>query len=58
MSVENLVEWMVFLEAFIDDKEEFSAKVGFNVRIGGRIVPCNVPFSLSFVFRSGFWIVF
>ena len=57
MSVENLVERMVFLEAFIDDEEELSTKVGFNVRIEGRIVPCNVPFSLSFALWSGFWIV-
>ena len=48
MSVENLVEWMVFLEAFIDDEEELSTKIGFKVRIEGRIVPCNVPFSLFF----------
>ena len=57
MSVENLVERMAFLEAFFDDMEEFSAKVGFNVRIERRIVPCNVPFSLSFVSLSGVWIV-
>ena len=31
MSVENLVEWMAFPEAFIDDMEELSTKVGFNV---------------------------
>ena len=57
MCVKNLVERMSFLEAFIDDMEEFSAKVGFYVRIERSIVPCNVPFSLSFVSRSGFWIV-
>ena len=50
MSVEDLVEWMVFLEAVIDD-EELSTKVGFNITIERRIIPCNVPFSLSF----GFW---
>ena len=44
MSVEILVQRMAFLEAFIDDMEEFSAKVGFYVRIDRRIVPCNVPF--------------
>ena len=48
MSVENLVEWMLFLEAFIDDAEKLSTKVGFNIGIERRIVPCNVPFSLSF----------
>ena len=58
MSVENLVERMAFLEAFFDDVEEFSAKVGFYIRIERRIVPCNVPFSFSFVSRSGFWIIF
>ena len=61
MSVENLVERMAFLEAFIDDVDEFSAMVGFYVRIERRIVPCNVPFcfsfSFSFVSRSGFWII-
>ena len=56
MSVENPVEWMVFLEAFIDD-EKLSTKVGFNVTIEGRIVSCNVPFSLSFALWSGLWIV-
>ena len=49
MSVENLVEWMLFLEAFIDDAEKLSTKVGFNIGIERRIVPCNVPFSLSYV---------
>ena len=44
MSVENLVERMVFLEAFIDDEEELSTKVGFNVRIEGRIVPKCKPY--------------
>ena len=39
MSVEDLVEWMFFLEAFIDDAEELSTKVGFNIRIERRIVP-------------------
>ena len=58
MSVENLVEWMVFLEAFIDDEEELSTKAGFNVRIEGRTVPCHVPFSLSFALWSGFWIMY
>ena len=48
---------MVFLEAFVDDMEELSAKVGFYVRIERRIVPCDVPFSLSFVSWSGLWIV-
>lgn len=57
MSVENLVEWMLFLEAFIDDAEELSTKVGFNIRIERRIVPCNVPFSLSFGSRSGLRVV-
>ena len=57
MSVENLVERMAFLEAFFDDVEEFSAKVGFYIRIERRIVPCNVPFSFSFVSRSGLWII-
>ena len=57
MSVENPVEWMFFLEAFIDDAEELSIKVGFNIRIERRIVPCNVPFSLSFVSWSGLWII-
>ena len=57
MSVENLVERMAFLEAFIDDMEEFSAEVGFYVRIKRRIVPCDVPFSFSFVSRSGFRII-
>ena len=57
MSVENLVERMVFLEACIDYEEELSTKVGFNVRIEGRIVRCNVPFFLSFALLSGFWIV-
>ena len=54
MFVENLVEWMVSLEAFIDEKEELSTKVGFNVTIiiEGRIVPRNVPFSLSFALWS------
>ena len=33
MSVENLVERMAFLEAFIDDMEEFSAKVGFTLEL-------------------------
>ena len=31
MSVENLVEWMFFLKAFIDDAEELSTKVGFMI---------------------------
>ena len=57
MSVENLVEWMFFLEAFIDDAEELSTKVGFNIGIERRIVPCNVPFSLSFGSRSGLRVV-
>ena len=56
MSVEDLVEWMVFLEAVIDDKEKLSTKVGFNVTIERRIIPCNIPFSLSFGFWSGLWI--
>ena len=56
MSVEDLVEWMVFLEAVIDDEEELSTKVGFNVTIERRIIPCNIPFSLSFGFWSGLWI--
>ena len=37
MSVENLVEWMLFLEAFIDDAEKLSTKVGFNIGIERRI---------------------
>ena len=57
MSVENLVEWMFFLEAFIDDAEELSTKVGFNIQIKRRIVPCNVSFSLSFGSRSGLRVV-
>ena len=52
MSAENLVEWMLFLEAFIDDAGKLSTKVGFNIGIERRIVPCNVPFSLSFGSRS------
>ena len=57
MSVENLVEWMFFLEAFIDDVEELSTKVGFNIQIERRILPCNVPFCLSFGSRSGLRVV-
>ena len=44
---------MLFLESFIEDAEELSTEVGFNIGIERRIVPCNVPFSLSFVSRSG-----
>jgi len=57
VSVENLVKWMVFPEAFVDDMEELSTKVVFYVRIVRRIVPCNVPFSLSFISGGGLWII-
>ena len=50
------MKWMVFLEAFVDDMEELSTKVGIYVRIERRIVTCNAPFSLSFVSRGGLWI--
>ena len=33
---------MLFQEAFIDDAEELSTKVGFNIGIERRIVPCNI----------------
>ena len=46
-----------FLEAFIYDAEELSTKVGFNIRMERRIVPCNVSFSLSFGSRSGLRVV-
>ena len=41
MSVENLVEWMFFLEPFIDDSEELSTKVGFNIRIEILVNTCK-----------------
>ena len=52
VSVENLVKWVVFWKAFVDNVQKFSSKVSSDVWVERRVVPCDVSCSFSFVFQS------
>ena len=52
MSVENLLEWVFFWKAFVDNVQKFSSKVSSDVGVERRVVPCDVSCSFCFVFQS------
>ena len=52
MFVKNLVEWVIFWKAFVDDVQKFSSKVSSDVSVEGRVVPFDISCSFSFVFQS------
>lgn len=47
MSIEDLVQEMFLVEAFVDDVQKFSTQVSFNLGVPWGVVPYNVSLSAS-----------